>query len=105
MDGWSRLGPQQRARLRREFLERAGAAFDEMFDPAQQDQLVTFTQREDRAVTLGQELAGKLLTEHVAGDLQVRPADEAACCPKCHQPGERVTRRRQALPERRLTTR
>jgi hypothetical protein len=105
MDGWSALGPKQRARLRQEFLEQAGESFDRMFDSAHQDQLVTFTQREDLAVELGQKLAGKLLTEHVAGDLQVRPAEAAACCPKCKQAGERVTKRRGALPERRLTTR
>jgi hypothetical protein len=105
MDGWSRLSARQRARLRHEFLQQASESFDRMFEPANQDQLVTFTQREDLAVELGQKLAGKLLTEHVAGNTQVQSADAAACCPKCKQAGVRVKQRRKALPERRLTTR
>jgi hypothetical protein len=106
MDGFSSLGPKQRDRLRREFVRKAEAAFDQMFDPARQDQLVTLSQREDLACALGEALAAKLLQEHVAGDTQVRPsAEQPACCPKCKQEGERVTERRQSLPERQLTTR
>lgn len=106
MDGFSGLTPKERARLRQEFVREAGAAFDRMFDPAIQDQLVTFTQREDLAVELGQKAAAKLLGEHVAGDAQVRPgATQAVCCPKCKQAAQQVTQRRATLPERELTTR
>jgi hypothetical protein len=104
MEGFTSLGPKDRARLRQEFVREAGAAFDRMFDPAVQDQLVTFTQREDLALELGQELMAELLLNHVAGDSQVRPT-VATCCPKCKREGQRVTKMRERLPERELTTR
>ena len=104
MEGFSALGPKERARLRQEFVREAGAAFDRLFDPAVQDQLVTFTQREDLAVALGQQLAAKLLQNHVAGDSQVRPL-ATTCCPKCKREGQRVTKVRERLPQRELTTR
>lgn len=106
MEGFSALGTKERARLRQEFVREAGAAFDRMFDPAVQDQLVTFTQREDLAVELGQKLMAQLLQNHVAGDSQVRPdATTATCCPKCKCQGQRVTKARGELPGRELTTR
>src|SRR5262245_27413100 len=104
MEGFSALSSKERARLRQEFVQEAGTAFDRLFDPAVQDQLVTFTQREDLAVELGQQLAAKLLQNHVAGDSQVRPT-ATACCPKCKHPGQRLTKARERLPQRELTTR
>jgi hypothetical protein len=106
MDGFSALGPKERARLKRKFLRQAEAAFERMFDPGVQDQLVTFTQREDLAVELGQKLTGELLHDHVAGDSQVQPCGTSAvCCPKCKQAAERVTQPKEKLPERELATR
>ena len=39
-------------RLRREWMEQAGVAFEKMFGTEQQKDLVTFTQREDRVMDL-----------------------------------------------------
>jgi transposase len=78
-----------------------------MFAEANQDQLVTFTEREDMACLLGDELAAFLLEEHAAKDSQVRPSEKKPpCCPKCDQPGKRVSKRHdEPLTERELTTR
>lgn len=95
-----------RRQLRQQWLAHAAAAFDRMFADEHQDQLVTFTQREDRACDLGKELAAFLLEQHAAADPQVRPAaDTPPTCPKCGQPGQRVTGDDQTLPQRQLTTR
>jgi transposase len=68
--------------------------------------LVTFTEREDMACLLGEELARFLLEEHAAVDRQVRPPEnQPAGCPKCQQPGQRISKRNEKLPERELTTR
>jgi hypothetical protein len=77
-----------------------------MFAEANQEQLVTFSEREDMACLLGEELAAFLLEEHAASDGQVRPSEQRPpCCPKCQEPGARVTKRKGDLPERELTTR
>src|SRR5262249_8754068 len=53
----SRSQPEDpRAALRRRWLAHAAAAFDLLFDPRYQDQLVSFDQREQRAVELGRDL-------------------------------------------------
>lgn len=106
MEGRLILRRKDREALRERWLLRAGKAFERMFAEANQDQLVTFTEREDMACLLGQELAGFLLEEHAAVDGQVRPSPtRASCCPRCQQPGERVTKASAKLPERELTTR
>ena len=88
-----------RAQMRERWLERAAAAFDQMFDDARQDQLVTFDQREACACSFGEELAAWLLEQHVAADPCVRPpADQAPVCPKCGRPGQRVTPAEHTLP-------
>lgn len=104
MEGRSFLRRKDREALRERWLQRAGKAFERMFGEANQDQLVTFTEREDMACLLGRELAAFLLEEHAAADRQVRPSEkEPAACPKCQQPGERVAKPQ--LQERELTTR
>ncbi len=104
MEGRSFLRRKDREALRERWLLRAGKAFERMFGEANQDQLVTFTEREDMACLLGEELAAFLLEEHAAADRQVRPSDkQPPACPKCQQPGQRVTK--SALQERELTTR
>lgn len=105
MEGRSILRRKDREALRERWLLRAGKAFERMFAEANQDQLVTFTEREDLACLLGEELAAFLLEEHVAADSQVRPSEKRPpCCPKCQQPAKRVTKAKEKLPERELTT-
>ena len=105
MEGRSFLRRKDREGLRERWLQRAGATFERMFGEANQDQLITFTQREDMACALAKELAAFLVEEHVAADVQVRPSEKKPpCCPKCRQPGQRVTKKKEKLPERPLTT-
>lgn len=69
--------PQTRHQeLRQRFLAHAAAAFDLMFDPQYQDQLVTFDQREERACELGRDLTLWLLQRHTNADPQARPAEQ-----------------------------
>jgi hypothetical protein len=106
MEGRSFLRRKDREAVRERWLLHAGKAFERMFAEANQEQLVTFTEREDMACLLGQELAAFLLQEHAAADGQVRPAEQRPpCCPKCQQLAERVTKRKEKLPERELTSR
>ena len=106
MEGRPFLHRKEREALRERWLLRAGQAFERMFAEGNQDQLVTFTEREDLACLLGKELAAFLLQEHAAADHEVRPPEKhPPGCPKCSQPGERVTQAGQQLPERELTTR
>ena len=105
MEGRSFLRRKDREALRERWLLRAGTAFERMFGEANQDQLVTFTQREDMACALTKELAAFLVEEHVAADAQVRPSEkEPPCCPKCRKPGQQMTKRKEKLPERALRT-
>jgi hypothetical protein len=91
--------------LRQRFLSHAAAAFDLMFDPRYQDQLVTFDQREERACELGRDLTAWLLERHTNADPQVRPDEQRlSTCPKCGQPGQRVTAPEDPLPQRRVTS-
>jgi hypothetical protein len=102
----SRSQPEHpHAALRHRWLAHAAAAFDLMFDPQYQDQLVSFDQREQRAVELSRDLTAWLLQEHVNTDPQVRPDEsQRIVCPKCGRPGRRVTGPGEPLPQRRLTT-
>ena len=93
--------PEER---RRRFLAHAAAAYDLMFAPTYQDQLVTFDQREERACELGRDLAAWLLQQHANAD----PTPEAVPppgCPRCGRPGRWVTEPDQPPAARRLTTR
>lgn len=106
MEGRPFLRRKDREELRNRWLLCAGQAFERMFGEAHQEQLVTFTEREDLACLLGKELATFLLQEHAAADNQVRPSEkQPPCCPKCQQPGVPVTKPKEQLPERELTTR
>jgi hypothetical protein len=101
MEGRSFLRRKDREALRERWLLRAGTAFERMFAEANQSQLVTFTQREAMACALAKELAAFLVEEHLAADSQVRPlVKQPPSCPKCQQPGEQLTKRNDALPER-----
>ena len=100
MDG----DPRRKLEEKRErWHKRAGAAFERMWANGK---LTTFTDHEDEACLIAEELAAFLLEEKLAEEAQVRPVSAAeACCPKCRKPGERVTKAKERLPERTLTTR
>lgn len=90
------------AARRAAFMKKAGQMFDRMFGEDEQHQLVTFTQREDRALELGEKLQTALLDEHLATDPLARPsAGSGVCCPDCRRPAER----REAAEERELQAR
>jgi hypothetical protein len=92
-----------RDRLRQQWLQQAEAVFELLFDADQQDQLVTFDQREERACSLSKELTTWLLEQHAAQDPAVRPT-AVPPCPRCGQPAQRRTPPGQPLPARQLTT-
>jgi hypothetical protein len=96
-----------RAELRRRFLAEAATAFDLMFEQPLAGDLITFDQREQRALELGQQLVIALLQQHANHDPAADPASEPApapCCPRCQRPGRRVTPPGEALPARVVTT-
>jgi hypothetical protein len=94
-----------REQLRQQWLSAANDVFERMFANAEQNQLVTFTQREARACLLAKELAAWLLERHVAADPHVRrPDEQPPACPKCGQPAQRLPAPRGRLPRRQLTT-
>jgi hypothetical protein len=106
MEGRPFLHRKDREALRERWLLHAGRAFERMFAEANQDQLVTFTEREDLACLLGKELATFLLEQHAGADSQVRLSENRPPhCPKCQQAAARVTQRNEPLAERELTTR
>jgi hypothetical protein len=99
--------PPDRAELRRRFLAEAATAFDLMFEVPLAGDLVTFDQREQRALDLGQQLVIALLQQHVNHDPAADPGPGPAappCCPRCQRPGRRVTPPGEALPARGVTT-
>jgi hypothetical protein len=104
-------------RLHAEWRQKSEEAFARMFAPELQEQLVTFTEREDRAMEVGQSLANWLIAEHVAADPAAQPSlagesqpllaalAPACLCPKCGKAGVRRTKPEDPLPGRKLTTR
>jgi hypothetical protein len=70
---------------RRDFLQEAGQAFDQMLGSDGQNGLVTFAQREERACELGDALTRRLLQEHLEADDMADPGIEVAC-PICGLP-------------------
>jgi hypothetical protein len=105
MEGRLNLRRKDREALREEFFQLAGVAFERMFAEGNQDQLVTFIEREGLACALGKEVAAFLLERHAASDRAVRPSDkQPPGCPKCHEPAERVTKPTQKLLEREVHT-
>src|SRR3954452_14912808 len=90
-----------REALRRRWLAHAAAAFDLMFHPDHQVDLVTFDQRESRALDLGRDLTAWLIQQHANADGQARPnASSPPLCPRCGQAGRRVTQPDEPLPRR-----
>ena len=90
---------------RREFLEEAGRAFDQMLGPDGRNGLVTFAQREERACALGDALTRRLLEDHLEADDQADPGVAVACpiCGRvvvCSSPEEAELERRQVRTKR-----
>jgi hypothetical protein len=88
-----------RERKPREFQEKAGAAFDALFDEDQQEQLITLTQREDGVLEQGSALQAWLLEEHLRADAVAGPAAaEGIRCPKCRRLGVRDSGEKEPVP-------
>lgn len=105
MEGSQVQGRKAVKGLRQEWLQRSEAAFERMFAAEHQDELITFAQREEMACAVSRELGAWLLESHAETDRSVRPVEaEPPRCPKCKQVAERVTKKKAALPERRLTS-
>jgi hypothetical protein len=86
--GWIMAAKRSAAemeQLRREFLIRAEAAFEQMFGGDGQNGLVTFNEREDRACEVTDALARWLLQEHLALDGAADPGVQVDC-PLCGGP-------------------
>lgn len=66
-----------------EFLQQAGEAYDRTLKE-DQEQVITFTQMEDRVIEVGTKLEQWLLEECLKGARL--KAGEAVCCPKCRKP-------------------
>lgn len=71
------------------------------------EKLVTFEQREQRALDESRLLARLLLEERLARDTagELEPEGPRACCPRCGQPGEAVMEEPAKPPERAIKTR
>ena len=97
--------PPEHEALRNQWLRHAAAAFDLMFHPEHQSDLVTFDQRETRVTELMRDLGSWLLARQANADAAARPADTATVvCPKCGRAAKRVTGPDDPLPTRPLTT-
>jgi hypothetical protein len=93
-----------RDELRRRWLAHAAAAFDLMFHPEHQADLVTFDQREARACELGRDLSTWLIQQHANADESAHPAaDQQILCPRCGRPARSKTEPGTPPPGRRLT--
>ena len=80
-----RLKSEELKARRRDFMEEAGRAYDQMLGSDGQNGLVTFAQREDKACELGDALTRRLLEEHLEADDATDPGAEVAC-PLCGGP-------------------
>ena len=90
--------------LRRRWLAHAAAAFDLMFHPDHQADLITFDQREARACELGRDLSTWLIERHANADESAQPAaDQQVLCPRCGRPARRKTEPGTPPQGRRLT--
>ena len=104
MSDTSTASTGSRDELRRRWLAHAAAAFDLMFHPDHQADLVTFDQRETRACELGRDLTGWLIQQHANADESAHPAtDQQVLCPRCGRPARRKTDPDSPPPGRRLT--
>jgi hypothetical protein len=70
---------------RAEFQREAGEAFDRMMR-ADQEQMITFDQMEDRALEVGGKLQCWLMEKRLADAEKQKATGPAACCPQCRKP-------------------
>ena len=89
---------------REEFLSRAGEAFDRMFGSDGQNGLVTFSEREERACEVGDDLTRWLMAQHMALDPTGGRSVEAVC-PICGGPVRYESAERAELELRAFQTR
>ena len=76
-----------REQLRQSFLTHAAAAFDLMFLPEAPSDLLSFSQREQRAAELSRDLAAWLLQQQLENDPLACPSEATAIpCPRCARP-------------------
>ena len=99
-----RITSEQLKTRRREYMEEAGQAFDQMLGSDGQNGLVTLTEREDRACELGDALTRRLLEEHLAVDDAVDPGEQVDC-PFCGRPVHCEEPEKVALENRLIRTR
>ena len=93
------LSQVAREQLRQEFHRKADALFESMFGPDEEEQLITFTQRETRVVERGQELEAWLLEQHLAADQLAAPSEaDQVRCPRCDELGVRDADEREPVP-------
>jgi hypothetical protein len=99
-----RITTEELKTRRREFVEEAGRAFDQMLGSDGQNGLVTFAEREERACALGDGLTGRLLEEHLTADEATDPGVEVAC-PLCGGPVPCAAPAQVELEKRQVRTR
>jgi hypothetical protein len=103
MSNASATSTDSREELRRRWLAHAAAAFDLMFHPDHQADLVTFDQREARACELGGDLTTWLIEQHANADAAAHPAaDQSVLCPRCGRAARKKTEPGASPPSRRL---
>lgn len=94
------------AELRRRWLSHAAAAFDLMFHPEHQPDLVSLDQREERCGEVVDDLKAFLLQQHLNLDPDAQPLPDAPVnCPRCGKPARRIELPDKPLLQRTVTTR
>jgi uncharacterized protein with PIN domain len=95
------LSPTVRQQKKAEFVAQAQAMFETMFDPDRQEQLITFTQREEEVLKRGRQLEAWLLEQHLAADPLAAPTlAESVRCPRCRAQGAPDEEEREPVPRR-----
>jgi hypothetical protein len=106
MDPTTPQAQEPREQLRQRFLAHAAAAFDLLFHPDHQSDLISFTQREQRAAELSRDLATWLLQQQLEQDPLACPSDATSIlCPRCARPACPPTVKDKPRLKRTLTTR
>ena len=99
--------PQEsREQLRQSFLAHAAAAFDLLFHPDQPNDLLSFSQREQRVAELSGDLATWLLQQQLEHDPLACPSEATTIpCPRCARPAFPRAAKDKPRLRRTLTTR
>lgn len=99
-----RITAEELKARRREFVEEAGRAFDQMLGSDGQNGLVTFAEREERACELGDAMTRRLLEEHLSADDTADPGVQVEC-PICGNPVPCQAPEKVELEKRQVQTR